>query len=61
MTTTEDVAEVTVPLDEPVTLSLLRCGTCDRRWLAAGDLRTRGPIPCPHCAHGTAGVLGVHH
>jgi hypothetical protein len=47
--------------DGPASLSLLRCGSCGRRWLEAGDLRDGGPFPCPHCADGSAGVLGVHH
>ena len=47
------------PADQAVTMSLLRCGSCDRRWLAAGDLRPDGPTPCPYC-DGEAGVLGVH-
>lgn len=47
-------------VEDPVSLSLLRCGACTRRWLAAGDQRGEGSIPCPYCDSRAVGVLGVH-
>lgn len=54
------VSEHDRDVEDPVSLSLLRCGACSRRWLAAGDQRGEGSIPCPYCDSRAVGVLGVH-
>jgi hypothetical protein len=48
------------PVEEPVSLTLLRCACCERRWLVAGDRSDDGGRPCPYCDDGTIAVFGVH-